>query len=88
MRRHRDNVAFVELDLPLFMRDHGITQVGMRGDYGSLAHEDVMRSLEVFAKEILPKARELWDVHAARSERAMIPVSCFGAPPMIGSVRS
>jgi natural product biosynthesis luciferase-like monooxygenase protein len=41
------------------MRDMGITQVAMIVDFGSLAHRDVMRSLEVFQKEILPKAREI-----------------------------
>lgn len=41
------------------MRDMGITQVAMLVDFGSLAHQDVMRSMEVFAQEILPKAREL-----------------------------
>jgi natural product biosynthesis luciferase-like monooxygenase protein len=41
------------------MRDQGITQVGMLVDFGSIPHAEVMRSLEVFAKEILPKAREI-----------------------------
>jgi alkanesulfonate monooxygenase SsuD/methylene tetrahydromethanopterin reductase-like flavin-dependent oxidoreductase (luciferase family) len=41
------------------MRDAGITQVSMIVDFGSLPHREVMRSLEVFARDILPKAREL-----------------------------
>ena len=41
------------------MRDSGITQVSMIVDFGSLPHREVMRSLEVFARDILPKAREL-----------------------------
>jgi natural product biosynthesis luciferase-like monooxygenase protein len=41
------------------MRDMGITQVAMLVDFGSLAHPDVIRSLQVFADEILPRAREI-----------------------------
>lgn len=41
------------------MRDSGITQVSMIVDFGSLAQKDIMRSLRIFADEILPKAREL-----------------------------
>jgi natural product biosynthesis luciferase-like monooxygenase protein len=41
------------------MREAGVTQVSMIVDFGSLAHNDVMRSLEVFARDILPKARDL-----------------------------
>lgn len=47
------------LDRIRTMRDMGITQVGMIVDFGSLAHAEVMRSLEVFARDVLPKAREL-----------------------------
>jgi hypothetical protein len=47
------------LDRLRIMRSHGITQVGMIVDFGSLSHDAVMRSLEVFAEEILPVARDL-----------------------------
>ena len=47
------------LDRLKVMRDAGITQVAMIVDFGSLAQKEVMRSLEVFAREVLPKAREL-----------------------------
>ena len=41
------------------LREMGITQVGLIVDFGSLAQSEVMRSLSVFAKEILPEARAL-----------------------------
>jgi natural product biosynthesis luciferase-like monooxygenase protein len=41
------------------MRDAGITQVAMIVDFGSLEQKEIMRSLRVFADEVLPKAREL-----------------------------
>lgn len=41
------------------MRDAGVTQVSMIVDFGSLAQNEVMRSLEVFARDVLPKARDL-----------------------------
>lgn len=41
------------------MRDAGITQVSLIVDYGSLAQKDIMHSLEVFARDVLPKAREI-----------------------------
>lgn len=37
----------------------GITQIAMIVDFGSLAQKDIMHSLEIFAREILPRAREL-----------------------------
>jgi natural product biosynthesis luciferase-like monooxygenase protein len=47
------------LDRIRTMRDMGITQIGLIVDFGSLAQAEVMRSLEVFARDVLPKAREL-----------------------------
>jgi natural product biosynthesis luciferase-like monooxygenase protein len=41
------------------MRAAGITQVSMIIDFGSLAQKDIMRSLEVFAEHVLPKARDI-----------------------------
>ena len=41
------------------MRDAGITQVSMIVDFGSLAQNEIMRSLRVFADKVLPKARDL-----------------------------
>ena len=37
----------------------GITQIGMLVDFGSLAQTEIMRSLEIFGKEILPHVRDL-----------------------------
>jgi alkanesulfonate monooxygenase SsuD/methylene tetrahydromethanopterin reductase-like flavin-dependent oxidoreductase (luciferase family) len=47
------------LDRIKAMRDAGITQIGMIVDFGSLAQAEIMRSLEVFARDVLPKAREI-----------------------------
>ena len=47
------------LDRIRTMRDMGITQIGLIVDFGSLAHKEVMRSLEVFARDILPQARTI-----------------------------
>ena len=41
------------------LKEVGITQISMLVDFGSLAQGEIMRSLRVFAEEILPKAREL-----------------------------
>ena len=41
------------------LRDVGITQIGMLVDFGSLAQEEIMRSLEIFGREVLPKVRDL-----------------------------
>ena len=37
----------------------GITQIGMLVDFGSLAQTEIMRSLEIFGKEVLPHVRDL-----------------------------
>lgn len=37
----------------------GITQLGLIVDFGSMRQPDIMRSLEVFANQILPRAREI-----------------------------
>jgi natural product biosynthesis luciferase-like monooxygenase protein len=41
------------------MRRAGITQVSLIVDFGSLTQAQIMRSLEIFAREVLPKARDL-----------------------------
>ncbi len=41
------------------LADIGITQIGMLVDFGSLPQEEIMRSLEIFGKEVLPRVREL-----------------------------
>lgn len=41
------------------MKAAGVTQVAMLVDYGSLGQDDIMRSLEIFGREILPRARNL-----------------------------
>ncbi len=41
------------------LRDVGITQVGMLVDFGSLPQAQIMRSLEIFAADILPHVRDL-----------------------------
>ena len=41
------------------LRDVGITQVGMLVDFGSLPQAEIMRSLEVFAEQVLPHVRDL-----------------------------
>jgi alkanesulfonate monooxygenase SsuD/methylene tetrahydromethanopterin reductase-like flavin-dependent oxidoreductase (luciferase family) len=37
----------------------GITQLALIVDFGSLQQPAIMRSLEVFARDILPKARNI-----------------------------
>ena len=37
----------------------GITQIGMLVDFGSLSQPEIMRSLEIFGKEVLPHVRDL-----------------------------
>ncbi len=37
----------------------GVTQVGILVDYGSLAQDEIMKSLEVFGRDILPEARKI-----------------------------
>jgi natural product biosynthesis luciferase-like monooxygenase protein len=37
----------------------GITQAAMIVDFGSLAQKDIMRSLEIFGREVLPRVKEL-----------------------------
>lgn len=39
------------------LQEVGITQVAMLVDFGSLAQEEIMRSLEIFGREILPRVR-------------------------------
>ena len=41
------------------LRDVGITQIGMLVDFGSLPQKEIMRSLEIFASEVLPHVRDL-----------------------------
>jgi len=41
------------------LRSLGVTQLMLIVDYGSLAQPDIMRSLEIFARDILPKAKDL-----------------------------
>ena len=41
------------------LRDAGITQIGMLVDFGSLRQAEIMRSLEIFAREVLPQVRDL-----------------------------
>jgi alkanesulfonate monooxygenase SsuD/methylene tetrahydromethanopterin reductase-like flavin-dependent oxidoreductase (luciferase family) len=41
------------------LREVGITQIGMLVDFGSLPQAEIMRSLQVFASEVLPKVRDL-----------------------------
>ena len=47
------------LDRIRTMRDMGITQIALIVDYGALAQPEIMRSMEIFAREVLPKAREI-----------------------------
>jgi alkanesulfonate monooxygenase SsuD/methylene tetrahydromethanopterin reductase-like flavin-dependent oxidoreductase (luciferase family) len=42
-----------------YLRELGMTQLALIVDFGSLAQADIMRSLKVFARDILPKARAL-----------------------------
>jgi alkanesulfonate monooxygenase SsuD/methylene tetrahydromethanopterin reductase-like flavin-dependent oxidoreductase (luciferase family) len=37
----------------------GVTQLMLIVDFGSLKQADIMRSLELFASRILPRAREI-----------------------------
>ena len=41
------------------LRDIGITQIALLVDFGSLAQEKIMRSLEIFARDVLPRARRM-----------------------------
>jgi natural product biosynthesis luciferase-like monooxygenase protein len=41
------------------MRDMGITQIALIVDFGALPQAEIMRSLEVFGRDILPKAKEI-----------------------------
>ena len=41
------------------LRDIGITQIGMLIDFGSLPQAEIMRSLQVFAEDVLPHVRDL-----------------------------
>jgi len=41
------------------LKDIGITQIAMLVDFGSLAQDEIMRSLEIFGREVLPRAREI-----------------------------
>jgi len=41
------------------MKEAGITQVGLLVDFGSLPQAEIMRSLRLFADEILPRVREM-----------------------------
>jgi hypothetical protein len=41
------------------LRDVGITQIGMLVDFGSLPQKEIMRSLEIFANDVLPHVRDL-----------------------------
>jgi alkanesulfonate monooxygenase SsuD/methylene tetrahydromethanopterin reductase-like flavin-dependent oxidoreductase (luciferase family) len=42
-----------------YLRSLGMTQLALIVDFGSLRQADIMRSLEVFARDILPQARAL-----------------------------
>jgi natural product biosynthesis luciferase-like monooxygenase protein len=39
------------------MKEMGVTQIAMIVDFGSLAQKEIMRSLELFARDILPRVR-------------------------------
>ena len=41
------------------LRDAGITQVGLLTDFGSLPQAEIMRSLQIFADQVLPHVRDL-----------------------------
>ena len=41
------------------LRDAGITQIGLLIDFGSLPQAEIMRSLRVFAEDVLPHVRDL-----------------------------
>ena len=41
------------------LRDIGITQIGQPVDFGSPAQEDIMRSLRIFADQVLPHVRDI-----------------------------
>lgn len=41
------------------LKDIGITQIGLLIDFGSLAQSDIMTSLEVFGRDVLPHVRDL-----------------------------
>ena len=41
------------------LADVGITQIGLLVDFGSLPQSEIMRSLEIFAGEVLPHVRDL-----------------------------
>ena len=41
------------------LAEGGITQIGMLIDFGSLPQKEIMRSLEIFSKEVLPHVRDL-----------------------------
>jgi natural product biosynthesis luciferase-like monooxygenase protein len=41
------------------MREMGITQIALIVDFGALPQAEIMRSLEVFGRDILPRAREI-----------------------------
>jgi hypothetical protein len=41
------------------LRDVGITQIGLLVDFGSLPQDEIMRSLRVFADQVLPQVRDL-----------------------------
>jgi alkanesulfonate monooxygenase SsuD/methylene tetrahydromethanopterin reductase-like flavin-dependent oxidoreductase (luciferase family) len=41
------------------LRDVGITQIGLLVDFGSLPQAEIMRSLQVFADDVLPHVRDL-----------------------------
>ncbi len=41
------------------LKSMGITQIAMIVDFGSLAQADIMRSLELFARDILPHAKDI-----------------------------
>jgi hypothetical protein len=41
------------------LRDVGITQVGLLVDFGSLPQTEIMRSLKVFAEQVLPHVRDV-----------------------------
>ena len=41
------------------LKEVGVTQIGMLIDFGSLAQTEIMRSLEIFGREVLPHVRDL-----------------------------
>ena len=41
------------------LSDAGVTQISLIADFGSLSQTEIMRSLEIFGRDVLPRARQL-----------------------------